>query len=141
MQGTKITPIKAAIQIDSVGKECLETNKNLYTYKKLLNIPPLALIDDVAAVSECGQKSVELNCFINSKIEMKKLWFGEQKCHQIHVGAENLTCPVLKVHGVEMTKVNSDKYLGNVVSSDCQNTLNIEARRNRGMGIISQIMT
>ena len=39
-----------------------------------------------------------------------------------------------------MTKVDSDKYLGNVVSSDCQNKLNIEARGNRGMGIISQIM-
>jgi hypothetical protein len=140
-QGTKITPIKVSIQIDSIGKECILTNMNLYSYKKLLNIPPLSLIDDVAGITECGQKSIQLNCFINAKVEMKKLWFGETKCHQIHIGHENINCPELKIHNSIMSKVPQDKYLGNVIAGDGQNKKNVEERRNKAIGITVQIMT
>lgn len=140
MQGTVLAPIKCALQVDTIGKECMEKNENIYLYKNLVSIPPLALIDDVAAISECGHKSVKLNCFINTKIEMKKLWFGENKCHQIHVGEENFLCPELKVHDSTMKKVKSDKYLGDIVSYDSLNKENIQARTNRGIGIITQVM-
>ena len=98
MQGSVMGPIKASAQIDTVGKECIEKGTNLLQYKQLVDIPPLSFIDDILALSKCGQPSVKLNCFLNSKIQSKRLWFSEKKCHQIHVGKENIFCPTLKVH-------------------------------------------
>ena len=39
-----------------------------------------------------------------------------------------------------MEKVFSDTYLGDIISSDGKNKLNIENRVSKGLGIVSQIM-
>ena len=39
-----------------------------------------------------------------------------------------------------MEKVTSDKYLGDIISNDGKNRLNIESRVAKGVGIVSQIM-
>ena len=33
-QGSVLSPIRCAIQIDSIEKECIDNNENLYKYKK-----------------------------------------------------------------------------------------------------------
>ena len=45
----------------SIGLDpgCLKTKENLYRYKNLVHIPPLALIDDIATVDEYGMKSLK----------------------------------------------------------------------------------
>ena len=59
-------------------------------YKKAIRIPPLAMIDDVLAVSKCGIDTVEVNTLINMKIESKKLRLSEDKCGHIHVTIKHL---------------------------------------------------
>ena len=87
------------------------------------------------------------NVFINLKIEMKKLEFhtpdanGKSKCHKLHIGKENMTCPELKVHGTAMGQVSEDTYLGDIVSRDGRNLKNVRSRVGKGIGIISQIMS
>ena len=49
-------------------------------------------------------------------------------------------CPTLKVHESDMVKVQSDKYLGDVLSSEYLNKMNIDAKCSKGMGMITQIM-
>ena len=139
-QGSVLSPIRCSIQIDSLGKECIDSNENVYKYKNLLNIPPLYMIDDIVGIAECGHKSVKMNCFLNTKIEMKKLWMNKEKCHQIHVGAKKEMCPELIIHDSKMPKVSFDKYLGEMVSDDCLNKKDIELRVSKGMSYISQIM-
>ena len=39
-----------------------------------------------------------------------------------------------------MEEVSSDTYLGNIISRDGKNKLNIESRVAKGLGIVSQIM-
>jgi hypothetical protein len=73
-------------------------------------------------------------------MEVKKLKLGESKCKHIHVGKTEKLCPVLKVHGKNMSKCEVEKYLGDLVASDCKNKSNISNRRALGIGIISQIM-
>ena len=46
MQGTVPAPLKCSVQLDSLGKECLETGEGVYQYKECVNIPPLLMIDD-----------------------------------------------------------------------------------------------
>ena len=121
--------------------------EHLYTYKKQVKITPLAMVDDLLAVAPCGIESVAVNVFINLQIEMKKLEFhtpdvnGKSKCHTMHIGKENMTCPDLKVHGTAMGQVSEDTYLGDVVSRDGSNLKNVRSRVGKGIGIISQIMS
>ena len=119
----------------------------MFLDKGLVNIVPLAMVDDLLGISKCGFKSLALNTFINTQIEMKRLKFhtpdvnGKTKCHKIHVGKSNEHCPKLKVHGTEMKTVESDPYLGDEISGDGSNKLNIQKRVSKGLGIIPQLMS
>ena len=87
-QGGNFGPILCSNSVDKLGKECLLKNQNCYMYKELVKIPPLGMMDDIIGMAKCGQESLELNVYINTKIELKKLTFhtpdenGKSKCHQ-----------------------------------------------------------
>ena len=104
------------------------------------------MVDDYIGISKCGFDSLALNAFITSQIELKKLRFhipdkhGKTKCHKLHIGKNHEKCSILKVHGTIMKDVESDTYLGDVISSDGKNTENIKSRISKGLGIITQIM-
>ena len=106
-----------------------------------------------------------MNSFINAKTALKKLQFGPDKCHVLHIGKDHKD--YLKVpHYVEGWKVSEaedfhtgvttveesydgehlmsaegvEKYLGQIISSDSTNTRNIEFIRNKGIGITNKIV-
>ena len=164
MQGENFGPICCSVTVDTFGKECLKEKKNLYSYKKVVGVPPLAMIDDLLCISKCGLQSVLMNSFINAKSNIKKLQFGVSKCHKMHVGLPSTTCPDLFVDNWKLKKQNdyftgdeniedeedgkakldnieNEKYLGDIVSVDGKTKKNILARRNKGIGIVNQIMT
>ena len=124
------------------------------------------MVDDALAVTECGYKADAMNAYLNTKTNMKKLQYGVSKCFKMHVGKcrNEEICSNLQVDGWEvnnvtdietgnttqvdeyagyhdMKKVDSEKYLGDILSSDGKNLRNINARKNRGTGIVTQIMT
>ena len=55
----------------------------------MVTIPGLLMVDDIAVVEACGIPSLEVNAFINAKIESKKLNLNPKKCHKIHIGQYN----------------------------------------------------
>ena len=132
--------------IDTVGKKLMNRAEAPYLYKNTVRVMPLAMVDDINAISRCGQESLSLNTYINSQIELKKLRFhvpdqnGKSKCHKMHVGAQSRACPVLKVHGTIMETVSDDVFLGDVISSDGKNKKNLEKRISKGIGLITQII-
>ena len=73
MQGDVMAPLISSLQVDTIGKECLEEEKHLYYYKNVVPIPPLGMVDDLFTISTCGYKTSFMNQFINSKTGMKKL--------------------------------------------------------------------
>ena len=142
-QGGVWGPIQCSNQVDKVGKECVSRNKHLFKYKGTVRIMPLSMIDDVLAIAECGIKSVAVNAFINSKIEMNKLQFSTPKCKHLHVGPFCPFCPTLEVHGKEVDTTISEKYIGDFISTsitECNNN-NISFRKNKGLGLVAQIMS
>jgi hypothetical protein len=141
MQGTVLAPLKCSVQLDTLGKECLMNGEGLYKYKECLNIPPLLMIDDAIAISECGVDSVKVNAIIQSKVDMKNLKLGHSKCFKMHVGKNASCCPILKVEDKEMLSSSREKYLGDILTSDCKISSNIEERVNKGMGIVNQIIS
>ena len=76
---------------------------------------------------------------------MKKLRFhvddkkGKSKCVKLHIGKPNKFCPRLKVHETLMQQVTEVKYLGDIISHDGKNRLNIKSRISEGIGSITQI--
>ena len=147
MQGGTWGPIKCSNTIDKIGKICQDTGKHSYIYKNRARILPLGMVDDVLAVSTCGHQSVTLNTFLTTQCEMKKLQFhipdeqGKTKCHQMHIGKKSVICPTLKIHGYNMEKVLSDKYLGDILCSSGSNSLNLKDRIGKGIGKINEIMS
>ena len=55
------------------------------------------MVDDLACVSVCGLETVQMNGFINAKMNIKKLQFGEKKCYRMHIGRKNNYCPDLYI--------------------------------------------
>ena len=43
-------------------------------------------------------------------------------------------------HDIELSHVNSEKYLGQIISSDSKNTKNIQKMKNKGIGIQNRII-
>ena len=164
MQGDVLAPLISSLQVDTFGKECLEEEKHLYFYKDLVPIPPLGLVDDLFTISTCGSEAKKMNQFINHKTALKRLQFGTTKCVKLHFGKtcnENL-CKDLYVDGwkqkvvtdpetgktfqteyfggpEKMSVKNEQTYLGDVISTDGRQTKNVQARKNKGLGIINQI--
>ena len=69
------------------------------------------MVDDILTVSKCTTTASTMNQTVNSFIESKKLKLSLEKCCAIHVGKKSGKCPDMKVHGEEMDREESTKYL------------------------------
>ena len=117
LQGSVFGPIKCSVQMDTLGREALQTGVGVYKYKNAVNVPSLAMIDDVLGMSACGDNSLELNAIINAKIETKKLRLSGDKCYKMHICKKHTECnQILKVHDENMKIVSHATYLGDVLS-------------------------
>ena len=128
----------------------------------VIEVPPLTMVDDTLIVSDCGPNSTMATAHHNSQTNIKKLVFGEDKCVKMHVGKKTMICPqnVIDTWGVEsktdgaktildLVDVEKDphimemeddwKYLGDILSSDGKNDLNIKERVGKGLGTVKQI--
>ena len=167
LQGDVFGPIKCSVSVDTYGKQCIKEDIHMYTYKGDVKVPPLAMVDDVLIISECGYKSSMVNSYINAKSNMKKLQYGATKCHKMHVGKKKIEeiCPDLYVDewklsevteiatgnieedcideygGIQkMEEVSEEKYLGDILTVDGRNIKNIMERKNKSIGSKNQIM-
>merc|ERR1712105_357259 len=51
-------------------------------YKGIVGIPPLAMVDDLVVIANCGVNSVAMNSFLNSKSNCKKVTVLHNKMPQ-----------------------------------------------------------
>ena len=169
-----MSPLICSVSVGTIGKQCIKNDKYLYTYradvKKSENensggikIPPLGMVDDVASVALCGVDSVEMNAYLNTKTNLKKLQFGASKCKKMHVGQNSAHCPDLYIDKWKLKQVSNihcsindfedvedgeikmessikEKYLGMILEKDGSNKANIQARISRGHAAINEIM-
>ena len=141
MQGSVFGPIKSTITIDTLGQDCENYKKGLFKYKNSLFLPPLALIDDCLGFSKCSADSVELNAIINTKITSKKLRLSADKCNHLHISKKPTQCyNNLKAGKMTMKKATECSYLGDILSTTGSLDSTIEQRRQKGIGLCSQIV-
>ena len=107
-----------------------------------------------------------MNAFINAQLAIKKLRLGAKKCITLQVGTKHEEFKHVPLfvdgwsvknvdsydneasqwedtydkHMKEISHLNSEKYLGQILSSDAKNTKNITKLRNKGIGIKNKIV-
>ena len=140
-QGGVTGPLCCSVQTDAIGKTSLETGNNLYMYKGTVGIPTLAMVDDLAKISECGLDTTKDNAYINARIEQDKLTFNGPKCHQLHAGKPSNLCPIIRAHNTDIEITTKERYVGDIVSNDGKHSTNIASRRSKGIGICNEITT
>ena len=79
LQGDTWGSILASVQVDSIGKACMEA-RYFYNYKDKLPVGFLGLVDDIVGITGVGHKAQQLNNLINLKTAGKSLQFGVNKC-------------------------------------------------------------
>ena len=109
-----------------------------------------------------GLRGVRLNTFWGNHLQ---IFNGVPVLEQVdHIGKKTIACPDLYINQCEvkevqdietgkveledifkdeiaMTDSTNEKYLRDIISSNGSNAKNIEARQNKGKGIVSQIIT
>ena len=66
LQGDTFGSILASVQVESIGRACIEAGHG-YKYKEKLQVGFLGLVDDIIGISEAGSKAQILNTFLNIK--------------------------------------------------------------------------
>ena len=89
LQGSVFGPLKCSVQMDTLGRDALRTGCGIFKYRGVVDIPALAMIDDVLGLATCGDNSLEMNAIVNSKMETKKLRLSKDKCFRIHISKKN----------------------------------------------------
>ena len=162
-QGEVMSPLKCTVSVDSVASShAVNLSDHLYNYKDSVPIPPLTMVDDTLNISKCGVDSGLATAHLNAQTNIKKLQYGEAKCHKLHIGKSDVVCPVNKIDAWKLEKrdgeatsildlvdteagphvietTTHDKYLGDILQDNGKNTKNIEERMKRGFGAVTQI--
>ena len=110
--------------VENFGKESIKSELEPYKYKNEITIPLLGMVDDILIISDSGYKSQRLNGYINAKTAIKRLQFGPDKCHIMHIGKNIPEHKKMKfyVDGWEMKEIDN-KLTGN---KETQETFNGE---------------
>ena len=140
MQGSVWGSICCVVLMDKLGKLAYSNPDLLYYYKGVVGTPPLQMVDDIMGIQKCSSKSLQLNTAINTFIELEKLTLSRNKSHNVHIGKQSKECPLLKVHENIMEQSSKETYLGDVIDKSGNVKPNIEGRKAKGYGIISNIL-
>ena len=143
MQGTVWGSLFCTILMDKLAKLIYSKSELQYFYKGVVGTPTLGMVDDILGITKCNNSSKPLNVVINTFVNLNKMKLNENKCHSIHIGkvSNGHRCPELTVDGKNMKPVNSEKYLGEIIASGTRgNDVNIEKRKSKGIGIVSEIL-
>ena len=139
MQGNIFGSIICTSVMDKLAKMFYQNEDLIYKYKKEVSIPILGMVDDVLNVAKCSEQVVQSNSTINTFMEQNKLKLASTKCSRIHVGKKTDECHKLKVHEETMKNSESEKYLGDFISSDGKLDATIHDRIRRAYSYLSEI--
>ena len=144
MQGTVWGSMLCTATMDKLGQLVYSDSELTYKYKGVVETPSLGMVDDILTVQKCSTNAVKMNATVNAFIESKKLKLSEKKCHRIHVKSKKSKnepeCLPLKIHDQKMNNTKQEKYLGDLIDSTGTIRKTIEDRRNKGYGIVSEIL-
>ena len=165
LQGDVLAPMLSSNMVDkNIGNEAIKS-ENVYLYKDKVVIPPLMMQYDTLGITQCGFKGRKMNNFLNTRTNIMGLQYGTNKCEKMHIGKREKNEDVCvkfdvdswedkvvqNLQGVEklvdtytgkktMKCVTEKKYLGDIISCEGSNKLNIKDKTNKGVGNVNKIL-
>ena len=112
MQGDVLSPLVSSNMVDvNITKHAIRT-ENIYMFKNKVAISPLIMQDDTLAISTCGYKTRKMTSFLNTRINIMSIQFGQEKCVTMHIG---------KKHNIEICgDVSVDDWSEKLMTSSAQ---------------------
>ena len=87
-QGKVWSSMRSSVSTDTIsGHHSNDLFDHLYTYKGLVKIPCLGIVNNLAVITRCG-----LDTNVNAQTKLKMIAFNEDKCVSIHVGKGESAC-------------------------------------------------
>ena len=87
-------PLKCSIQIDNLGKECIESGECAFKYKECVNVPHLSMIDDILALKLGPDKYFIYICLMIDNETITNLRYCERERYKCYTYITILTHPV-----------------------------------------------
>ena len=141
-QGSKATGRSFAKQMDTLSDDFIQQHKEqCVAIKENFRIGCLQWVDDVLSSTIGKKKQITVIKIINEFARKNKLEWGEEKCQVMQVGRK-VAVPEQWELGVKNIKnTTSYKYLGELITNDNKNKLNLEMKENKVQNTIRQINT
>ena len=117
--------------------------------------------DIILDIQLCGNETKSMNEYTTDQVNKRKLQFNTDKCGRMHVGKVAHHCEDISLDNWKVEKVKSDKgtelvdkhvgkqkikevdsqeYLGDIVSPDGSHAKSVEARINKSHGVVRDIL-
>jgi hypothetical protein len=117
MQGSVTAGMICSNQISKLSNK-LYSEGNVYMYNEKIPIPPLAMVDDIAAIAKCNSTNgLEINVKTDTFLKRKKMegQTGEGKCQWVHIGNKEC-CSTYFMNNEQISQAKMYKYLGNQIA-------------------------
>ena len=106
----------------------------------MVEVPPLQMVDNLILAGLCGNQVVKSNAAANLFVKLKKLQLPDGKCARLHI--DNFKCegcPELLENGNPIKESQSEKYLGDYLSTSATATSTLQDRKRKGYDILGEI--
>ena len=116
---------------------------NVFLYRGKIPIPPLAMVDDIAAITTCSStESLDMNIKTDCFIQRKKLegQTGDGKCQWIHVGKKQCRSKY-QINGKNITQADKYKYLGDYAANGLDTLYKKRCEKAQGYSVTCQAMS
>ena len=126
-QGSSLTGRLFAKLMDMLAEELGLTDKG-YELSEELKIAVLLWVDDVVSCVDGENNQKDILRIVDEFAIKHKLKWGAHKCNIMRVGKHKEPTKEWKLGELTIQETNTYKYLGDSITSDGKNTLNIETR-------------
>ena len=146
-QGSIGGALISSVNLDKTMNQFFSKSEHEISYFDL-RLQPTIFQDDISRLSSSRVSAQTGNIFVSSCMESKLLDLNVDKSCFIIIGNTSYTQDLrneikqypLQLCGIMMKEKTTDKYLGDLITSDCKINYNIEERYNKGIGISNHII-
>ena len=124
-QGSRLAGRLFAKQMDVLSETFLQNNNLNFPISENFSIGCLEFVDDVRTCTLGKKKQKDALLRVDEFAQMSKLEWGEQKCQVMQVGRKTKVPDTWALGAKEIRNTKSYKYLGDMITSDGKNKINI----------------
>ena len=140
-QGSSLTGRLFSKQMDTLSEQCEEQNEENFVINENFNIGCLEWVDDVLSCTTGIVKQKIMLKKIDEFAMKNKLEWGESKCQVMQVGKKVTVPDYWELGEKKIANTNNYKYLGDYITNDNKNKMNLQDRANKIQITVRQINT